>query len=115
MAWFSPFSLRSSSEVSAAHWVGPSSAAAIDPKFCSAPSDRGRRGCPRFPAIFSQECSAPCCCNEKMSYYRQRAFVTPCRLSNGRESRAAGEVIDARHRGFSFLCGGELHRAAFGV
>jgi hypothetical protein len=37
------------------------------------------------------------------------------RLSNGREGRAAGEVVDARHRGFSFLCGGELHRAAFGM
>src|ERR1700691_4439759 len=42
-------------------------------------------------------------------------FVTPYRLSNGRESRAAGEVVDAGHRGFSFLCRGELHRAALGV
>ena len=49
-----------------------------------------------------------------MSYQLQRDSVTPYRLSNGRESRAAGEVIDAGHRGFSFLCGGELHRAAFG-
>ena len=27
----------------------------------------------------------------------------------------AGEVVDAGHRGFSFLCRGELHRAALGV
>jgi hypothetical protein len=37
------------------------------------------------------------------------------RLSNGRQSGAAGEVIDAGHRGFSFLGAGELPRAAFGM
>ena len=39
----------------------------------------------------------------------------PYRLSNGRQSRAAGKFVDAGHRGFSFLRGGEGRRAAFGV
>src|SRR5947209_19642531 len=44
-------------------------------------------------------------CNETLS--------PPYRLSNGRQSRAAGEVVDAR--GFSFLRRGDGDRAAFGV
>src|SRR5713226_1461984 len=45
-------------------------------------------------------------CNETMS--------PPYRLSNGRQSRAAGEIVDTRHGGFSFLRGGDGRRAAFG-
>src|ERR1019366_7387184 len=46
-------------------------------------------------------------CNETLS--------PPYRLSNGRYSGAAGEVVDARHRGFWFLHGGDGRRAAVGV
>ena len=46
-------------------------------------------------------------CNETLS--------PPYRLSNGRQSGAAGEVVDARHRGFSFLRGGARRRATIGI
>src|SRR5258708_40225373 len=39
----------------------------------------------------------------------------PYRLSNGRQSGAAGEVVDAWHRGFSFLRRGDGRRAALGL
>ena len=38
-----------------------------------------------------------------------------CRLGNGRQSGAAGEVVDAWHRGFSFLRRGNRRRAALGL
>src|SRR5258708_36507531 len=39
----------------------------------------------------------------------------PPRLSNGRQSRTAGKVVDAGHRGFSFLCGSDVHRTGVSV
>ena len=59
--------------------------------------------CP--PVVATRKCRINC--NETLS--------PPYRLSNGRQSGAAAEVVDARHRVFSFLRGGAWSRAASGV
>src|SRR5258708_23040685 len=61
-------------------------------------------GCIRFShvrVVATRKCRINC--NETLS---------PPRLSNGRQSRTAGKVVDAGHRGFSFLGGSDVHRTA---
>ena len=60
---------------------------------------------PKIPVVATRKCRINC--NETVS--------PPYRLSNGGKSGSAAEVVDAWHRGFSFLRRGHGSRAAFGV
>src|SRR3977135_1837208 len=66
---------------------------------------RKRELAARVGVVATRKCHINC--NETLS--------PPYRLSNGRQSRAAGEVVDARRGGFPFLRRGDGDRAAFGV